>query len=149
MVKETLSARISESTFEDLEEYAEERGMSKSEATDRLVDKALKIENGDVEIYPVSSDGGSAIEENQTSILDQLEGQQKILENTIQQKIQDQQTILQDQQTVQRHLNIILFLSIFWLAVHLVYSIPALATVLTGAVLIGGLSYSYLEYWRS
>jgi hypothetical protein len=124
MVKETLSARISQATFKELKEYAEERGMSKSEATDRLVEKGLKVEDKDILI--VSTDGGTRIE------------------NTLNQA---QQT-LQNQQTVQKHLNVILLLSIFWLGVHLVFSVPSVVTILTGIVLVGVQSYSYIRHWK-
>jgi hypothetical protein len=40
-----------------------------------------------------------------------------------------------------------LFLSILWLAGHLVFTVPAIVTVTTGLVLVGGLSYSYYQYW--
>jgi membrane-bound ClpP family serine protease len=58
MVKETLSARINEKTESELEDYADEYSISKSEATDRLLQKAIRIERGEVEIVPIRSDGG-------------------------------------------------------------------------------------------
>jgi len=62
MTKDTLSARISSNTTEKLEEYADERKISKSEATDRLLNKALRIESADVEIVPIATDGSGVDE---------------------------------------------------------------------------------------
>ena len=69
MTKDTLSARISSNTTERLEEYADERKISKSEATDRLLNKALRIESADVEIVPTATDGGTRIESIEDDIL--------------------------------------------------------------------------------
>lgn len=128
--KEVLSARLDEKTSEQLDEFADENSLSRSEAAERLIHQSLRIENGDVEIVPVSPDGG--IEQK----LDQTR-----------QVLQDQSDRLEEQQTVQRYLNVVLFLSILWLAGHLVFTVPAIVTVVTGLVIVGGLSYSYYQYW--
>jgi hypothetical protein len=128
--KEVLSARLDEKTSEQLDEFADENSLSRSEAAERLIHQSLRIENGDVEIVPVSPDGG---------IEQKLDQTREVL--------QDQSDRLEEQQTIQTYLNAVLFLSILWLAGHLVFSVPASATVVTGVVLVGGLSYSYYQYW--
>jgi len=77
MTKDTLSARISSNTTEKLEEYADERKISKSEATDRLLNKALRIESADVEIVPIATDGSGVDERitEQEEILSQINQQ--------------------------------------------------------------------------
>jgi|APHM01.1.fsa_nt_gi Ribbon-helix-helix protein, copG family. len=47
MTKETISARLRPPTSEALDEYADEKGMSKSQAVDKLLTDALKIHNGE------------------------------------------------------------------------------------------------------
>jgi CxxC motif-containing protein len=77
MTKDTLSARISSNTTERLEEYADERKISKSEATDRLLNKALRIESADVEIVPIATDGSGVDERitEQEEILSEINQQ--------------------------------------------------------------------------
>jgi hypothetical protein len=77
MTKDTLSARISSNTTEKLEEYADERKISKSEATDRLLNKALRIESADVEIVPIATDGSGVDERitEQEEILSEINQQ--------------------------------------------------------------------------
>jgi CxxC motif-containing protein len=77
MPKTTLSSKVSEQTKQRVENYAEEKGISRSEAVDRLVRKSLKIENGEVEIVPVSTDGGTKVEKQLDRIEDNLQDSQK------------------------------------------------------------------------
>ena len=124
--KKMISAKMGDRTVQRLEQYAEREGISRSQATERMCKQGLDVEESDMRLVPVKTDGGTQIENQLTETQNQL----------------------QNQQTVQRHLNVILLLSIFWLAVHLVFSVPSLVTILTGIVLVGGLSYSYIRYWR-
>lgn len=78
MAKTTLSSKVSEETKEKVENYAEQKGISRSEAVDRLVRKSLKIENGDVEIVPVSTDGGTKIEKQLDRIENGLQDSQEL-----------------------------------------------------------------------
>jgi hypothetical protein len=57
MSKKTLSARISEKTENDLTDYSNQMDISKSEATNRLLDKALEIEQGDADIIIADGSG--------------------------------------------------------------------------------------------
>jgi len=61
MVKDTVAAKVSGRTNRELEEYAEEREISKSEAINRLLDDALKIKNDDAQI--LISDGAGEAQE--------------------------------------------------------------------------------------
>lgn len=136
MVKETLSARVSQATFRELEEYAEERGMSKSEATDRLVEKGLKVEDKDILI--VSTDGGTQIENQLTKTQNQLQNQSE--------QIQNQSEQIEQQETTQKYLSIALIVSVLWLGSHIVLPVPSDVTVYSGVVLLIGLVSAYLRY---
>ena len=59
MVKDTVAAKVSGRTNRELEEYAEEREISKSEAINRLLDDALRIKNDDAQIL-ISDGAGEA-----------------------------------------------------------------------------------------
>ena len=61
MVKDTVAAKVSGRTNRELEEYAEEREISKSEAINRLLDDALKIKNDDAQI--LIADGAGEAQE--------------------------------------------------------------------------------------
>jgi hypothetical protein len=61
MVKDTVAAKVSGRTNRELEEYAEEREISKSEAINRLLDDALRIKNDDAQI--LISDGAGEAQE--------------------------------------------------------------------------------------
>jgi hypothetical protein len=62
MVKEPLTAKVSPKTLSRLEDYAEREGISKSEGTDRLLKQGLDVEESDMRLVPVKSDGGTVIE---------------------------------------------------------------------------------------
>lgn len=137
MTKETLSARISGATYEELEEYAEERGMSKSEATDRLVEKALKIENGDVEIVPVSTDGGTTVE-------DALKTQSTEIQK-VNEQIESVSSSITENRLLVRAQNVALLVGFFWVYLQLQVGTSVLVTVLTGLPLIALLIYPLLK----
>lgn len=56
MAKETLTAKVSPKTLERLEKYADNEGISKSEATDRLLTEQLDIIDSKTQV--IVTDGG-------------------------------------------------------------------------------------------
>lgn len=134
MPKKTISSRVSIKTDEKLEEISEQKGISKSELLNRYIRESIELEEGKREIVRVEADGGSEI---------------KNTLNQTQQTLQNQTEKLDEQQTVQTGLNVILTLSIFWLGVHIIFSVAPLVTVGTGIVLVSGLVYTYYQYWRN
>jgi len=67
MTKETLSARVSKKTLSRLERYADGLGISKSEATDRVLTQGLDVEESDMRLVSVKTDGGVATKEELAS----------------------------------------------------------------------------------
>lgn len=121
MVKEILSARINQKTEAELEEYADELKISKSEATDRLLNKAIRIEKGDVEIVPVRSDGGQ-IEDRLVDTQNQLSK----IENGIQ----------------KNNLNyVVLAVGLAYIIIQLTVGLPSELGLATGIPLIIALVY--------
>jgi hypothetical protein len=129
--KEVLSARLDEKTSEQLDEFADENSLSRSEAAERLIHQSLRIENGDVEIVPVSPDGGI---------------EQKIDETR--QVLQNQSSELHQQNRDQLYLQGILVLTIAWYAIVTAFAIPTEFAIVTGLIVFGGLSYGYYHYLR-
>lgn len=129
--KTVVSAKMGNRTVERLEKYAEEEGISRSQATERMCKQGLDVEESNMRLIPVKTDGGTRIE----NTLSQA-----------QQTLQNQSEKIEKQQVAQKYLSISLSLAIFWLGVHVIFTIPSLVSVGTGTVLMAGLIYSYYRY---
>ena len=113
MTKETLSARVSGKTMDRLEKYADEAEISKSEATDRVLTQGLDVEESDMRLIPVQTDGGTKIENR----LDSFE------------KSMEEQSQVQNRQIAGA------IVGLLWIAIHVVFSVPSIITVVTGTPL--------------
>jgi Mg2+/citrate symporter len=131
--KTVVSAKMGNRTVERLEEYAEEEGISRSQATERMAKQGLDVEESDMRLIPVKTDGGTRIENTL---------------NQTQQTLESQSEKLDEQQSIQTGLNLVLTLSILWLGVHTILSVAPVVTVGTGIVLVSGLVYTYYQYLR-
>ena len=125
MTKDTLSARISSNTTEKLEEYADERKISKSEATDRLLNKALRIESADVEIVLIATDG-SGVEQRINNTETQLEQLNSQVEKDL---------------TQNRLSYLLLTAGLIYIIIQTSFEVPSALTIPVGIALIGGLLY--------
>ena len=125
MTKDTLSARVSSNTTEKLEEYADERKISKSEATDRLLNKALRIESADVEIVPIATDG-SGVEQRINNTETQLEQLNSQVEKDL---------------TQNRLSYLLLTAGLIYIIIQTSFEVPSALTIPVGIALIGGLLY--------
>ena len=126
-----VSAKMGNRTVERLEEYAEEEGISRSQATERMAKQGLDVEESDMRLIPVKTDGGTRIENTL---------------NQAQQTLENQSEKIEDQQIAQKYLSLSLSLAIFWLGVHIIFVVPSLVSIGTGTVLMAGLIYSYYRY---
>jgi hypothetical protein len=84
MTKKTLTAKLSPKNLNRLENYADREGISKSEATDRLVKQGLDVEESDMRLVPVQTDGGTIIEDR----LDEIEKNQQNQLDKINRKVE-------------------------------------------------------------
>lgn len=124
MSKKTLSAKVSPATIDRVEDYASEKEISKSEATQRLLIKGLDFE--DTNSVILQTDGGQKIE-NQIG--------------EVQQKIEQQSENYEQKLQVQNYQMLLIALGLFWIALHLVFDVGGLVTVLTGIPVGLGLFY--------
>jgi Flp pilus assembly protein TadB len=129
--KTMVSAKMGNRTVERLEEYAEEEGISRSQATERMAKQGLDVEESDMRLIPVKTDGGTRIENTL---------------NQARQTLENQSEKIEDQQIAQKYLSLSLSLAIFWLGVHIIFVVPSLVSIGTGTVLMAGLIYSYYRY---
>jgi hypothetical protein len=129
--KEVLSARLDEKTSEQLDEFADENSLSRSEAAERLIHQSLRVENGDVEIVPVSPDGGE-IEEIQRSV------------RSIEEEIESSVQSIEDQG---RYTIPLIAIGLLWVGIQISADVPVVLTVLSGLIVAFGLTYAYyIEY---
>jgi membrane-bound ClpP family serine protease len=120
MTKETLSARINEETESELEDYADSLSISKSEATDRLLHKAIKIENGDVEIVPIRSDGG------------QIEDRIHDTEN----QLEELSSQLEEDVTKNKLSYVFLAIGLAYIMIQLSVGLPTVLGIISGSLII-------------
>jgi hypothetical protein len=124
--------RLNDPQFEAFKEFAEDRDYNHAEASREIIKSRLAgegyLQNQHYD-SPVT-DGGIEEKFDET-----------------QQVLQDQSEELQQQGKIQMYLNVVLLLSIVWLAIVTTSSVPAIVAIATGIVLLGGLSYSYYQYW--
>lgn len=84
MTKKTLTAKVSPKTMNRLEAYADREELSKSESADRLIKQGLDVEESDMRLVPVQTDGGTIIENR----LDEIEKNQQNQLDKIDSKIE-------------------------------------------------------------
>jgi len=129
--KTVVSAKMGNRTVERLEEYAEEEGISRSQATERMAKQGLDVEESDMRLIPVKTDGGTQIENT-------LNQAQKTLES--------QSEKIEEQKTAQNRLWLTLAVAILWLGSHIIFPVGTYLSIGTGVLLIAGLAYSYYRY---
>lgn len=124
--------RLNDPQFDAFKEFAEDRDYNHAEASREIIKSRLAgegyLQNQHYD-SPVT-DGG---------IEERFDETQQVLQN--------QSDELEQQGKIQMYLNLVLSLSIVWLAIVTVFSVPAIVAVATGIILLGGLSYSYYQYW--
>lgn len=128
-----VSAKIGGKTYDRLENYSDEEGISRSQAIDRMLKQGLDVEESDMRLVPVKTDGGTEIENQLDSVESHLENQSEKIDT---------------QQRNQNHLNLILAVSLVWIGVQLVTNLGAIISVVTGVPLIVGLVGVYYRMYE-
>jgi hypothetical protein len=136
MAKKTLTAKVSPQTLERLEEWAEEKGISKSEATNRLLDKSLDIEEDDK--FVVMTDGkGEQIETTLAEVDSQL--------SEIDEQVVDIQSSFRKEFRKVQTAYVPIGAALLWLVLEVSFGFPAFVTISSGIGLIAILLLSL--YW--
>jgi antitoxin component of RelBE/YafQ-DinJ toxin-antitoxin module len=78
--KEMVSAKIAPRTKERLDNYKDEQGVSRSQAIDIILKQGLDVEESDMRLVPVKTDGGTKIENQIGETQDQLEEVEKTVD---------------------------------------------------------------------
>lgn len=137
-----LGAKVAPRTFDRLEKYADKEGISKSEAADRMIKQGLDVEQSNMRLVPIRSDGGTVIEDR----LDEIEQRQT-------QEIEETQAavrgVSQDIDQLFEYASRLgkpLLLSLIWIFVEVAVGIPNTAVMVTsGLILVLWLAVSL---WR-
>jgi hypothetical protein len=145
MAKEMVGAKVSPKTAERLEKYADREQISKSEAIGRLLKQGLDVEESDMRLVPVKSDGGTVIEEN----LSQIDGQLQELDQEIGMVSEEIEAVQNQNERVEQimgglSLGVIGYL--IWAFGVLIFDIPLSLSLLTGGLLLTYLTYYILAF---
>ena len=128
-----VSAKIGGKTYDRLETYVNKEEISRSQAIDRMLKQGLDVEESDMRLVPVKTDGGTEIENQLDSVESHLENQSEKIDS---------------QQKNQNYLNLILVVSLVWIGVQLVADLGALISAVTGIPLIAGIGYFYYQIYQ-
>jgi hypothetical protein len=126
--------RLNDPQFEAFKEFAEDRDYNHAEASREIIKSRL---------------AGEGYLQNQHYDSPVTDGGLEQRFDETQQTLQNQSEKLDEQQSIQTGLNLVLTLSILWLGIHTVFSVASIVTVGTGIVLVSGLVYTYYQYWRN
>jgi len=124
-----VSAKIGGKTFDRLENYAEEEEISRSQAIDRMLKQGLDVEESDMRLIPVKADGGTVIEESLSETQQELSRQ------------------IDNRQSTQIYLNIIIAIAVVWFAMVSLVQTPPIAVITTGGGIVTALIYVYYKRW--
>jgi hypothetical protein len=119
--KEMISSKMASRTANRLKEYAEREGISKSQAVENMVKQGLDVEESDMRLVPVKTDGGTELENKIDSVESSLESQSETLEK---------------QEKAQVVLNVTLMGSLVWMFLQIFYTFPLWFTVASGVGII-------------
>jgi antitoxin component of RelBE/YafQ-DinJ toxin-antitoxin module len=118
--KEMVSAKVASRTKDRLDEYADKEGISRSQAIGRILKQGLDVEESDMRLVPVRSDGGTIIEDR----LDEIEQKQiQEIEET-QTAVRDVSQDIDELSEYASKLGRPLLLSLVWIFVEVAVGIP-------------------------
>jgi hypothetical protein len=139
MVKEALTAKVSPKTIDRLEDYVEREQISKSEGTARLLKQGLDVEESDMRLVPVKSDGGTVIE-------NELEYTQNQIQST-QNQVNEISNDLDEMIAVYRKVGPTMLAGVIWIGIESTVGIPGgtVWTLTTGFFLMVLLLVQYLR----
>ena len=123
--KEMVSAKIGGKTYERLDSYAEREEISRSQAIDRMLKQGLDVEESDMRLVPVQTDGGTKIENQLDSVQEKL----------------------REQNQSQSYLNQTLAVTVLWFVVYFTLGLSPVWTAITGVPLVLVLVYLVYKEW--
>lgn len=123
--------RLNDPQFEAFKEFAEDRDYNHAEASREIIKSRL---------------AGEGYLQNQHYDSPVTDGGLEQRFDETQETLEVQSEKIDENQTTQKYLSLSVSLAIFWLGVHIVFTVPSLVSIGTGTVLIAGIVYSYYRY---
>jgi hypothetical protein len=135
MPKDTLTAKVGDRTLERLEDYADREGISKSEATDRMVKQGLDVEESDMRLVPVRADGSGTVEDVQDEV------------SKAQSEIKEISSEIKRLKSTSKSPSPVLAIAILWIGIQVSVGIPGgtPAVIGSGIAVVAAMIYSYYE----
>jgi len=120
-----VSAKIGGKTYERLDSYADREEISRSQAIDRMLKQGLDVEESDMRLIPVQTDGGTKIENRLDSVQEEL----------------------REQSQYQSYLNLTFAVTVLWFVVYFTFGLTPVWTAVTGVPLAAILNYLVFKEW--
>jgi hypothetical protein len=122
--KEMISSKMASRTAKRLKEYAEREGISKSQAVENMVRQGLDVEESDMRLVPVKTDGGTEMEQKLESVEEKIDSRRQF----------------------RRLMDMTLIIAVAWIAIQLsVGGLGPLLSALTGIPLMLSLVYTFYK----
>ena len=119
-----VSAKIGGKTYKRLEEYSEKEEISRSQAIDRMLKQGLDVEESDMRLVPVKTDGGTEMEQKLESVEEKIDSRRQF----------------------RRLMDMTLIIAVAWIAIQLsVGGLGPLLSALTGIPLMLSLVYTFYK----
>lgn len=119
-----ISSKMASRTAKRLKEYAEREGISKSQAVENMVRQGLDVEESDMRLVPVKTDGGTEMEQKLESVEEKIDSRRQF----------------------RRLMDMTLIIAVAWIAIQLsVGGLGPLLSALTGIPLMLSLVYTFYK----
>lgn len=127
--KEMVSAKIANRTKERLDDYADREGISRSQAIGMILKQGLDVEESDMRLVPVKSDGGTKMENK----IDQT-----------QQEVEELQSNIDEIAEGLWNMRPSLLIALLWLVIESTGLMSPVAVGISGVGIIGLVVANYL-----
>jgi antitoxin component of RelBE/YafQ-DinJ toxin-antitoxin module len=127
--KEMVSAKIANRTKERLDNYADREGISRSQAIGMILKQGLDVEESDMRLVPVKSDGGTKMENK----IDQT-----------QQEVEELQSNIDEIAEGLWNMRPSLLIALLWLVIESTGLMSPVAVGISGIGIIGLVVANYL-----
>lgn len=119
-----ISSKMASRTAKRVKEYAEREGISKSQAVENMVRQGLDVEESDMRLVPVKTDGGTEMEQKLESVEEKIDSRRQF----------------------RRLMDMTLIIAVAWIAIQLsVGGLGPLLSALTGIPLMLSLVYTFYK----
>ena len=143
-----VSASVPQRLKNQIEEYADRKGLSRSEAINRLIEQGLEMSQSEVTVIygdqEIVTDGGQ-LAQRFSAEMSSLQEQAEEIEKRVEKEAEKRQ----NREVASKRLTAILAVAVVWLGTVTVFSLPSLGVIFSGAGIIALLLYQLYHYQNS